>query len=35
MLTYRATITLSSRPLNHLADCIHGHHQQRKSDGGD
>ena len=31
MLSYPATITLSSRTLNHLADRIRGHRQQRKS----
>jgi hypothetical protein len=31
MLSYPATIPLSSRTLNHLADRIRGHRQQRKS----
>jgi hypothetical protein len=31
MLSYPATISLSSRTLNHLADRIGGHRQQRKS----
>jgi hypothetical protein len=31
MLSYPATISLSSRTLNHLADRIRGHRQQRKS----
>jgi hypothetical protein len=31
MLSYPATISLSSRTLNHLTDCIRGHRQQRKT----
>jgi hypothetical protein len=31
MLSYPSTISLSSRTLNHLADLIRGHRQQRKS----
>ena len=31
MLSYPATISLSSRTLNHLADRIRGHRQQRRS----
>ena len=31
MLSYPATISLSSRTLNHLADRIRSHRQQRKS----
>ncbi|TDC40767.1 transposase family protein [Micromonospora sp. KC213] len=31
MLSYPSTIPLSSRTLNHLADCIRSHRQQRRS----
>ena len=34
MLSYPATISLSSRTLNHLAERIRGHRQQPNPDGG-